>query len=204
MCFAPLQRCLKSLLPTMKIQILSTLFVATVFLCGCSSTKFTEYHGSEVFQGTGGEVRVVDGIDFWENGDSNRKYKILASLKKATSADTCPDTLTDSFQILATERRPSPKPHTNREETQSFSCPETKGNPTWISLAMGITSDPRSWWSSSMWMSLSPNFEPLRIVYTTTTDDFSAVPTTAPAAAMPASTQPQPKENATGGYQTYG
>ena len=114
--------------------------------------------------------------------------KSWASLKKATSADTCPDTLTDSFQILATERRPSPKPHTNREETQSFSCPETKGNPTWISLAMGITSDPRSWWSSSMWMSLSPNFEPLRIVYTTTTDDFSAVPTTAPAAAMPAST----------------
>jgi hypothetical protein len=62
---------------TMKIPILSTLFVATVFLCGCSSTKFTEYHGSEVFQGTGGSVRVVDGIDFWENGDSNRKYKIL-------------------------------------------------------------------------------------------------------------------------------
>jgi len=67
----------------MKIQILSTLFVATVFLCGCSSTKFTEYHGSEVFQGTGGEVRVVDGIDFWENGDSNRKYKILGVIEES-------------------------------------------------------------------------------------------------------------------------
>ncbi len=57
--------------------MLSTLFVATVLLCGCSTTRFTEYHGSEVFQGTGGTARVVDGIDFWENGDSSRKYKIL-------------------------------------------------------------------------------------------------------------------------------
>ena len=61
----------------MKFQMLSTLFVATVLLCGCSSTKFTAYHGSEVFQGRGGAVRVVDGIDFWENGDSGRKYRIL-------------------------------------------------------------------------------------------------------------------------------
>ena len=67
----------------MKIQILSTLFVATVFLCGCSSTKFTVYHGSEVFQGTGGSVRVVDGIDFWENGDSDRKYKILGVIDES-------------------------------------------------------------------------------------------------------------------------
>lgn len=67
----------------MKPRILSTLFVATVFLCGCSSTKFTEYHGSEAFQGTGGSVRVVDGIDFWENGDSNRKYKILGVIDES-------------------------------------------------------------------------------------------------------------------------
>jgi hypothetical protein len=67
----------------MKIQMLSTLFLATVFLCGCSSTKFTEYHGPEVFQGAGGSVRVVDGIDFWENGDSNRKYKILGVIEES-------------------------------------------------------------------------------------------------------------------------
>jgi hypothetical protein len=45
----------------------STLFVATVFLCGCSSNKFTEYHGSEFSKAREGSVRVVDGIDFWEN-----------------------------------------------------------------------------------------------------------------------------------------
>jgi hypothetical protein len=39
--------------------------------------------GSEVFQGAGGSVRVVDGIDFWENGDSNRKYKILGVIDES-------------------------------------------------------------------------------------------------------------------------
>ena len=62
--------------------VLSTLLVATVLLCGCSTTKFTEYHGSEVFQGVGGEARVVDGIDFWENEDSSRKYKILGVIEE--------------------------------------------------------------------------------------------------------------------------
>ena len=65
------------------MQMLSTLFVATVLLCGCSSAKFTEYHGSEVYHGTGGTVRVVDGIDFWENGDSSRKYKVLGAIDES-------------------------------------------------------------------------------------------------------------------------
>jgi hypothetical protein len=68
---------------TMKIQMLSTLFVATVFLCSCSSARFTEYHGSEVFQGTGGSVRAVDGIDFWKNGEPDRKYKILGIIEES-------------------------------------------------------------------------------------------------------------------------
>ena len=67
----------------MKIQMLSTLCVATVLLCGCSTFKFTEYHGSEVFQGKGGEARTVDGIDFWEGGDSSRKYKILGVIDES-------------------------------------------------------------------------------------------------------------------------
>jgi len=57
--------------------VLSTLCVSAILLCGCSSTKFTEYRGPAVVQGKGGTVRVVDGIDFWENGDPNRKFKIL-------------------------------------------------------------------------------------------------------------------------------
>ena len=61
----------------MKFKIFYTLFIATVLLCGCSSTNFTEYRGPAVIQGKGGTVRVVHGIDFWENGDPNRKFKIL-------------------------------------------------------------------------------------------------------------------------------
>jgi hypothetical protein len=67
----------------MKIQILSTLFVTAALLCGCSSPKFTEYHGSEVFQGAGGTMRTVDGIDFWENGEPDRKYKILGVIEES-------------------------------------------------------------------------------------------------------------------------
>jgi hypothetical protein len=60
----------------------SALLVAALLLGGCSSTKFTEYHGSEVFQGKGGgAVSNVHGIDFWEDGDADRKYKILGLIE---------------------------------------------------------------------------------------------------------------------------
>ena len=67
----------------MKMLKLFSVFTAAVLLCGCSSTKFTEYHGSEVLQGAGGEERTVDGIDFWEKGDPDRKYKILGVIEES-------------------------------------------------------------------------------------------------------------------------
>ena len=68
----------------MKIQNLAALLVATLLICGCSTTKFTEYHGSEVFQGKGGgAVSNVDGIDIWEDGDADRKYKILGLIEQS-------------------------------------------------------------------------------------------------------------------------
>jgi hypothetical protein len=65
--------------PTMKIQMLFTpLLAILIFLNGCSSPKFTKYSGSEIFQGTGGgTMRTIDGIQFWEHGEPDRKYKIL-------------------------------------------------------------------------------------------------------------------------------
>jgi hypothetical protein len=61
----------------MKIRMLFTLSVISVLFCACSSTKFTEYHGSQVILGQVGTPRVVDGVDFWENGIPGRKYQIL-------------------------------------------------------------------------------------------------------------------------------
>jgi hypothetical protein len=61
----------------MKLETICPLIVAATILCGCSSTNFTEYRGPAVIEGKGGTVKVVDGIDFWENGEPDRKYKIL-------------------------------------------------------------------------------------------------------------------------------
>lgn len=64
----------------MKFQIFAA-FTATILFCGCSSSpKFTQYHGSEIVQGTGGSNRAVDGIDFWEDGTPLQKYKILGTI----------------------------------------------------------------------------------------------------------------------------
>ena len=47
-------------------------------LVGCTTTTFQPYETrSNVFTGNGGTKTVVDGIDFWENGDPPRKFKIL-------------------------------------------------------------------------------------------------------------------------------
>lgn len=52
-----------------------------VLVCsGCRSynnTIYSEYRGSSVFEGHGGSVRTVGGIEIWETGTPNRKYKLL-------------------------------------------------------------------------------------------------------------------------------
>jgi hypothetical protein len=61
--------------------MLCTLFLGPLLLEGCSTTKFDEYHGSEILQGKGGAMHSVDGVDFWEHGDPDRKYKILGAIE---------------------------------------------------------------------------------------------------------------------------
>jgi hypothetical protein len=53
--------------------------MTTMLVTSCTKirTNFTEYRGSSVIEGKGGTIRVVDGIDFWENGEPDRKYKII-------------------------------------------------------------------------------------------------------------------------------
>jgi hypothetical protein len=67
----------------MKIKLLSALLFTMVLLCGCSSVKFTEYHGSTVFQGKGGALRSVDDVEIWEDGEPDRKYKILGFVEES-------------------------------------------------------------------------------------------------------------------------
>jgi hypothetical protein len=64
------------------VLVLSVLFVGTFLMCGCSGTKFKEYQGSAILQGNGGEVYTVDGIDFWHNGEPDRKYKVLGEIEE--------------------------------------------------------------------------------------------------------------------------
>ncbi|MGA2138910.1 MAG: hypothetical protein ABSH14_08625 [Verrucomicrobiia bacterium] len=59
------------------LQVIVALLFTLLVTSGCSTTTFTEYRGANIVEGKGGTVRVVNGIDFWENGDPNRKYKIL-------------------------------------------------------------------------------------------------------------------------------
>jgi hypothetical protein len=70
----------------MNLRTLCAFALWAALLCGCASAptpKFTPYTGSEVFHGKGGgSVTVVDGIDFWEEGDANRDYLILGMIEK--------------------------------------------------------------------------------------------------------------------------
>jgi hypothetical protein len=64
----------------MKCRNCLILGLAAISFVACSTTKFAEYRGTDTgqaIQGKGGTVKTVAGIDFWENGDPNRKYKII-------------------------------------------------------------------------------------------------------------------------------
>jgi hypothetical protein len=61
----------------MKHYIVFGMVVVGMFAGGCTSTSFTEYRGQGVLEGKGGTVRKVEGIEFWENGEPDRKYRIL-------------------------------------------------------------------------------------------------------------------------------
>lgn len=62
---------------SMKNVYVTALAVLALLTISCSKTKFTAYRGHAIVDGKGGTVRVVDGIDFWENGQPDRKYRIL-------------------------------------------------------------------------------------------------------------------------------
>jgi|HubBroStandDraft_2_1064218.scaffolds.fasta_scaffold944569_2 hypothetical protein len=81
----------------MNIQKVSILVIMTALLCGCSSIKYTEYHGTEVLQGPVGTPRDVEGVEFWDNGIPARKYKILGTLASGSKKRMPLGRLTQGF-----------------------------------------------------------------------------------------------------------
>lgn len=62
---------------TQNICFLSLILLAT----SCANIKYSEYRGHEPVVGKGGSVRTVLGIDFWTDGDPNRRYQVIGSME---------------------------------------------------------------------------------------------------------------------------
>jgi hypothetical protein len=65
----------------MAMQSKSLIALGASLFLGCSiasASDFVSYEGKDAVQeGTGGEKKIVDGIDFWSNGAPPRKFKII-------------------------------------------------------------------------------------------------------------------------------
>jgi TPR repeat protein len=53
------------------------LALALPLLTGCVSTQFEEYRGHAIYEGKGGGVRNVNGIDIWDIGQPDCEFKII-------------------------------------------------------------------------------------------------------------------------------
>lgn len=58
----------------MRLPVLLAFFA----LCACANTQYQPYYGkNDIVEGKGGTMKSYEGIEFWENGDPPKKYKIL-------------------------------------------------------------------------------------------------------------------------------
>lgn len=70
----------------MKVRILATAVLASVAMAAgpgraLANPEFIGYEGKNaIHEGQGGEKKVVNGVDFWFNGDPPRKFKVLGSV----------------------------------------------------------------------------------------------------------------------------
>lgn len=62
----------------MKKSLVVLLVALLVALAACATTEFKPYEAkTNLFEGTGGTKVMVDGMEFWDNGDPPRKFKML-------------------------------------------------------------------------------------------------------------------------------
>lgn len=79
-------------------MIKNALLLSVTLFCliGCASTEYQAYEGrNTVFQGEGGTKRTVEGIDFWENGEPPRKFKVLGIVDDTRGAGLIPMAMRD-------------------------------------------------------------------------------------------------------------
>jgi hypothetical protein len=62
------------------MKILTALLVVLTasLLVGCATTEYKPFEGkTSLFEGKGGTKVVVDGMDYWDNGEPPRKFQLL-------------------------------------------------------------------------------------------------------------------------------
>lgn len=53
-----------------------------LLLAACAHTEYKEFDGGSAFlEGKGGTKVVVDGMEFWDNGDPPRRYKVIGIIE---------------------------------------------------------------------------------------------------------------------------
>ncbi|MBC8312288.1 MAG: hypothetical protein H8E72_08270, partial [Candidatus Marinimicrobia bacterium] len=53
------------------------IITVSLLISACANVTYLPYMSNDVYDGTGGTIRRVNGIDIWENGTPDRKYKII-------------------------------------------------------------------------------------------------------------------------------
>ena len=68
-------------------KIFTALCVLLVVSCSSTSPDFTAYKDDTIFEGHGGVVRSVNGIEIWTEGSPDRKFQIIGAvaLKEGTA-----------------------------------------------------------------------------------------------------------------------
>jgi hypothetical protein len=67
--------------------------VAVLAFSGCASitgteTSYKSWVGDDVYQGKGGAVEVVNGVEIWEHGEPNKPYKVIGLITQSKSDDS--------------------------------------------------------------------------------------------------------------------
>lgn len=64
-------------------NILATgaLVLAVMTLSACNSNKVTEWRDTRTYEGDGGAVETIEGIDVWTVGTPQRKFKVIAYIE---------------------------------------------------------------------------------------------------------------------------